>query len=129
MANKYRKKCSKSLANMRRNEKTIKRYHYIPSLEMAKMKDTMRSNVRHRAIRTLIYFWWECKVAYSSLGKNKFHNFLKVKYDTCFIEKCIHECLQLFNLYSFKTRDIKTGVSHFIENSKRSGMLGQDNTS
>ena len=116
----------KIISQYEKEMKTIKRYHYIP-LRMAKMKDTeeQMSDTEHLELSYIVggNVRW-----YNSLGK-QFHNFLKVKHDTCFIEKCIHECLQLFHLYSFKTRDIKTGVSHFIENSKRSGMLGQDNTS
>ena len=85
----------KIISQYEREVKTIKRYHYIP-LRMAKIKDTDGQTSDTEQLE-LSYTVGGNVRRYSSLGK-QFHNFLKVKHDTCFIEKLIHECLQLFNL-------------------------------
>ena len=61
MANRYMKRCSKSLIIMEMQIKTTMRYHLTP-VRMAIIKETRLILVRMWKKGTLMHCWWECKL-------------------------------------------------------------------
>ena len=63
MANKDKKKCSKSLDNSEIQIKTTMRYYSMPSrMAIIKKVENNKHQQRCREVGTLTHCWWKCKM-------------------------------------------------------------------